>query len=71
MLERGIEQWPSPFPRELIESSVRDGQTYLATDAGTLVGSIALLNDDESRWGVQAADAQNRSRPGHARYGLG
>lgn len=57
MTDAGIEQWPCPFPREIVEASVSRGETHLALLAGELIGSVALLEQDAAWWGPQPPDA--------------
>ncbi|MBV9661303.1 MAG: GNAT family N-acetyltransferase [Acidimicrobiales bacterium] len=57
MTERGIDQWPDPFPRDLLAGSVHRQETYTARQADQLVGTIALYREDERFWGHRPPDA--------------
>jgi ribosomal protein S18 acetylase RimI-like enzyme len=57
LLDRGIEQWPDPFPRERVELLVRRGEFFVARLDGEPVGSLVLRWSDPSFWGEQSDDA--------------
>ena len=50
---RGIEQWPDPYPAEWVAASVERGETYLARENGTVVGTVTLRWTDRAFWGEQ------------------
>lgn len=53
----GYKQWWDPFPVEVIEHSVARGETYLAVEKGSVLGTIALSWDDPKFWGERPPDA--------------
>jgi ribosomal protein S18 acetylase RimI-like enzyme len=53
LLERGIQQWPDPFPRERAAPLVDRGEFYLARIDGEPVATFALLWSDPAFWGEQ------------------
>jgi len=60
---RGINQWPVPFPHEIVETSLGRRDTCLARDSTEVVGTLAVYWDDPLFWGEQPADAGLRSSP--------
>jgi GNAT superfamily N-acetyltransferase len=56
LMERGIEQWPNPFPIELVVPSLEQGRTFLALSDGVVAGTITLL-DSYSYWPDSPPDA--------------
>ena len=57
LLERGIEQWPDPFPRGRVEALVRRGELFVVRLDGEPAGSLVLRWSDPSFWGEQPDDA--------------
>jgi ribosomal protein S18 acetylase RimI-like enzyme len=53
LLERGIYQWPDPFPRDRTAELVDGGEFYLALVDGEPAATFALLWSDPSFWGEQ------------------
>ena len=53
----GYKQWWDPFPVEVVEDSVARGETYLALERGSVLGTIALCWDDQRFWGERPPDA--------------
>lgn len=53
----GYKQWWDPFPVEVIERSVALGETYIAVENGSVLGTIALSWEDPLFWGEQPPDA--------------
>jgi ribosomal protein S18 acetylase RimI-like enzyme len=51
--DRGIEQWPDPFPADWVEPSVARGETYLLREGGSVAGTITLRWEDPAFWGEQ------------------
>lgn len=60
--DRGIRQWPVPFPRHLVATAVADGTLLLACHpvpaygsgpVDDLLGTVRLLEDDPDVWGEQ------------------
>ncbi len=52
---RGINQWPVPFPHEIVETSLGRRDTCLARDSTEVVGTLAVYWDDPLFWGEQPA----------------
>jgi GNAT superfamily N-acetyltransferase len=50
---RGIDQWPDPYPPGWVAPSVERGETYLAREHGTVVGTVTLRWADPAFWGEQ------------------
>ena len=48
---KGVVQWPSPFPADVIRQSIENGDAYVATDGGVVVGTITLEWSDLPFWG--------------------
>ena len=49
---RCIDQWrPGSFNKERLLSRIRDGEVYIATYEGSIVGTFRLQMHDESVWG--------------------
>jgi ribosomal protein S18 acetylase RimI-like enzyme len=73
LLERGIEQWPHPFPRGRVEALVRRGEFFVVRLDGEPAGSLVLRWSDPSIWGEQRDDAGYALavRRAHAGRGLG
>jgi ribosomal protein S18 acetylase RimI-like enzyme len=57
LLERGIRQWPEPFPRDRVEGLLDRGEFYLARLDGEPAATFALLSSDPEFWGEQPPDA--------------
>jgi ribosomal protein S18 acetylase RimI-like enzyme len=57
LLERGIRQWPDPFPRDRAAALLERGSFYLASVDGEPVATFALLWEDRAFWGEQPPDA--------------
>ena len=53
LLERGIHQWPDPFPRDRAAALVDRGEFYLAFVDGRPAATFALLWSDPAFWGEQ------------------
>lgn len=53
----GYKQWWDPFPIEVVERSVLRGETYVAVEEGSAVGTIALSWEDPMFWGERPPDA--------------
>jgi ribosomal protein S18 acetylase RimI-like enzyme len=51
--ERGIEQWPDPFPRSRVEDSLARGELYLARVDKSIAATFVLQWEDELFWGEQ------------------
>jgi ribosomal protein S18 acetylase RimI-like enzyme len=54
--ERGIEQWPSRFPRAQIVESIGRGETYLVHEGDSTVATFALQWEDPLFWGDRPPD---------------
>lgn len=54
---RGIQQWVTPYPRELVAQEIERGEVYLAYIDGELAGTLTLQWSDEETWGKVADDA--------------
>jgi ribosomal protein S18 acetylase RimI-like enzyme len=57
LLERGIRQWPDPFPRDRAAALLERGNFYLVLLDGKPVATFALLWSDPAFWGEQPDDA--------------
>jgi ribosomal protein S18 acetylase RimI-like enzyme len=57
LLERGIRQWPDPFPRERVAALLDRGNFYLVLVDGEAAATFALLWSDPAFWGERAPDA--------------
>jgi ribosomal protein S18 acetylase RimI-like enzyme len=57
LLERGIEQWPDPFPHDRVERLVGRGEFFVARLDGEPAGSLVLRWSDPSFWGERPEDA--------------
>ena len=57
LLERGIRQWPDPFPADRVEVLLRRGEFYVARLEGEVVATFALLWRDPAFWGERPPDA--------------
>ncbi len=53
LLERGIRQWPDPFPRDRVAALLDRGELYLARVGGKPAATFALLWSDPDFWGEQ------------------
>ena len=75
LLERGIEQWPDPFPRERVAALTARGEFHLARLGCEPVATVALLWSDPTFWGERPPDAGYvhalAVRRAHADRGLG
>ena len=54
---RGIEQWPTCFPREQIAESIARGETHVVREGATAVATLALQWEDPFFWGERPPDA--------------
>lgn len=54
---QGIDQWPVPFPRELVAASVQRRETYLVCQGAMAIATLALSWDDPTFWGLRPTDA--------------
>jgi GNAT superfamily N-acetyltransferase len=69
---RGIVQWPSPFPADVIRRSIEHGTAYVATEGDSVVATITLEWSDPSLWGQrQDAGFVHRVAVRRAHAGLG
>jgi hypothetical protein len=57
LLDRGIEQWPVPFPRHVIERDLARSAAWLAVRGPRVVGTVTVLDEDPMFWGDQPPDA--------------
>lgn len=57
LLERGIRQWPDPFPRDRVAALLDRGSFYLVLVDGKPAATFALLWSDPAFWGEQPPDA--------------
>jgi len=57
LLERGIRQWPDPFPRDRVAALLDRGEFYVARVDGKPAATFALLSSDPAFWGEQPPDA--------------
>lgn len=46
--DRGVDQWPSPYPGPIVRASIPRGNTYVASFAGDPVATLSF------RWGTPA-----------------
>jgi ribosomal protein S18 acetylase RimI-like enzyme len=53
LLERGIRQWPDPFPHDRVAALLDRGELYLARVGGKPAATFALLWSDPDFWGEQ------------------
>jgi len=53
LLERGIRQWPDPFPRDRAAALLDRGDFYLVLVDGEPAATFALLWSDPAFWGEQ------------------
>ena len=51
--ERGIDQWPDPFPRARVDESFASGDLYVARVDGVIAATFTLQWEDELFWGPQ------------------
>ena len=51
--ERGIDQWPDPFPRSRVDESFARGELFVARVDGELAATFVLQWEDELFWGEQ------------------
>ena len=50
--DRGIDQWrPGSFNKERLLTRIRNGEVYIATYEGSIVGTFRLQMHDKSVWG--------------------
>ncbi|WP_329257375.1 GNAT family N-acetyltransferase [Actinoallomurus sp. NBC_01490] len=54
---RGVDQWPHPFPEDIVRASVLRRDTYLAWRDGDPVGTLAVYWADARFWGDRPPDA--------------
>lgn len=57
LLERGVVQWPDPFPRDRVEAVVGRGEFFVAELDGETAGTLALMWSDRTFWGERPDDA--------------
>ena len=72
---RGISQWPSPFPSDIVAKDIACGRAWLATLGGEPVGTVTLLDSDRLFWGdateralfapLSSAEGQRGTGPPH------
>ena len=55
--DRGIDQWPVPFPRQIIERDLGRGAVWIADRDDVVVGTVTILDEDPVFWGDQAPNA--------------
>jgi ribosomal protein S18 acetylase RimI-like enzyme len=51
--ERGIDQWPDPFPRARVEDSLGRDELYVARAGEEIAATFTLQWEDELFWGTQ------------------
>ena len=51
--ERGIVQWPQPFPRSRVDEAFARGELYVARVGGETAATFTLQWEDELFWGEQ------------------
>jgi ribosomal protein S18 acetylase RimI-like enzyme len=56
LIERGINQWPNPYPLEEVAQSIDRGEVYLAIESGP-AATFTLQSEDLLFWGEQERDA--------------
>jgi ribosomal protein S18 acetylase RimI-like enzyme len=75
LVERGIRQWPDPFPAGRVAELLEEGSFYLARLDGEDVATFALLWSDPTFWGERPTDAGYvhavAVRRGYAGRGIG
>jgi predicted N-acetyltransferase YhbS len=57
LLARGIRQWPSPFPRQLVEHDIKNNKVWLATHQGQDIATASLIRSDPMFWGDHSVNA--------------
>jgi ribosomal protein S18 acetylase RimI-like enzyme len=57
LLDRGIRQWPDPFPRDRAAALLDRGNFYLVRVDGEPAATFALLWSDPAFWGERPPDA--------------
>lgn len=57
LANRGIEQWPVPFPKVAVAASVERSKTYLAFMGAMAPATLSLSWDDPAFWSGQPPDA--------------
>ena len=57
LAERGIDQWPSPYPERIVRASIDRGQTYVASVAGDPVATLSIYWEDPVYWDARPPDA--------------
>ena len=57
LLDRGIGQWPDPFPRDRVVALLDRGSFYLVLVDGKPAATFALLWSDPPFWGERPPDA--------------
>lgn len=55
--ERGVDQWPSPYPERIVQASIDRGDTYVASVAGDPVATLSIYWEDPVFWGARPPDA--------------
>jgi len=53
----GYKQWWDPFPLAVLEDSVLRGETFVAVDRGSVLGTFALSWEDPMFWGERLPDS--------------
>jgi GNAT superfamily N-acetyltransferase len=51
--DRGIDQWPDPFPRLRVDEAFERGDLYVARSGGEIAATFTLQWEDELFWGPQ------------------
>jgi hypothetical protein len=57
LIGRGIQQWPSPFPRTVVERDLKTHAVWLATIDGRPIATASTLTSDPMFWGDQPDSA--------------
>lgn len=57
LADRGIQQWPSPFPRAVVESDFEENCVWVATIDATIIATASILQHDPLFWGDLGGDA--------------
>jgi hypothetical protein len=54
---RGIQQWPSPFPRSVVDYDLEYNSVWLALLGESTVGTASILKTDPMFWGDVGGDS--------------
>lgn len=54
---RGVDQWPSPYPDQIVRESIDRGDTYLSSLDGEQVATLSIYWEDPRFWGTRPPDA--------------